>query len=285
MELALGTVQFGLRYGVAGRGQAVPTDEVRDILKAAHARGIRTLDTAAAYGDIESRLAALADGLPFSIISKLPPCPAGLTAAEVTTWANAALTQSRARLGAGLRAVLFHRAEDLLDAHGEPLWAAATAFAQQHDLQLGVSCYEPKVLDRVRQRFAVQLAQLPGNALDQRLRTTPLASGAAVEIHLRSAFLQGLLLMPLADAARRVPAAAAPLQRWHSWCAGRDLDPLRSALGIAKGLPGVGYCVVGVDNLPQLQAIADAWAAAPVLHAADLHVDDLEVVDPRRWPA
>lgn len=147
MQLALGTVQFGLRYGVAGRDTAVPVDEARAILARAASLGIRWLDTAAAYGDI---------------------------------------------------------------------------------------------------------AQLPGNALDQRLRTEPV-SAQGIEIHLRSVFLQGLLLMPEAAAAQRVPAAAGALARWHAWRRARSMEPLAAALGIVKALPGVSHCVVGVDNLAQLE--------------------------------
>jgi hypothetical protein len=82
-----------------------------------------------------------------------------------------------------------------------------------------------------------------------------------------------------------VPAAAAPLARWHAWTRERDLDPLVAALSLAKGLPGVTHCVVGVDDLAQFEAIAAAWAAAVPLRACELAVHDIDVIDPRRWPA
>ena len=75
MELALGTVQFGLRYGIAGAAGPVPSDQVRAILERAVEFGVRTLDTAAAYGDVEQELAGLIGGLPLSVVSKLPPRP------------------------------------------------------------------------------------------------------------------------------------------------------------------------------------------------------------------
>lgn len=285
MELALGTVQFGLRYGVAGRGTAVPPVEVRAILERAHALGIRVLDTAAAYGDIEPRLAALADGLSFRIVSKLPPCPDGLNAEAAAAWAIHTLTQSRSRLGPALGAMLFHRAEDLLESRGDALWAACAQFAVTHELRLGVSTYDFATLERVRTRFPISIAQVPGNVFDQRLRLASLAGDTPLEIHVRSAFLQGLLLMPEAEAAVRVSAAASALTRWHRWCRARGHDALVAALGIVKSLPSVSHCVVGVDDLGQLEAIAAAWLAAPVLVAEDLAVTDPDIIDPRRWAA
>lgn len=286
MELALGTVQFGLRYGVAGREVAVPSDEARAILQRAAALGVRLLDTATAYGDIEQRLAALADGLPLRIVSKLPACPASLDSVAAAAWAHASLARSIERLGSVLVGFMFHRAEDLLEPHGDALWQACRPLAEAHGLKLGVSCYEPATLARVRARYPVALAQLPGNALDQRLASTePAALATPLELHLRSAFLQGLLLMPQAAAACRVPTAAAALARWHAWCEAHGLAPLVAALGLVKGLPAVSHCVVGVDNLAQLEAIAAAWAAAPVLRAPELHCSEPSVIDPRLWPA
>ena len=285
MDLALGTAQFGLRYGVAGRSTAVPPAEVRGILMRAYGLGIRVLDTASAYGDIEPRLAALADGLPFRIVSKVPRCPAELNVEAAARWVADVVTQSSERLGPALCAMLFHRAEDLLEPCGEALWSACAPVAAARGFRLGVSAYDSATLDLVRARFPAAIAQLPGNAFDQRLRFAPLAGEPLLELHLRSAFLQGLLLMPEGEAARRVPAAASALERWHAWCRAHGRSALVAALGIVKGMPGVSHCVVGVDNLPQLEQIAEAWTTAPVVVATELHTENFDVIDPRRWPA
>ena len=285
MELALGTVQFGLAYGVAGRGTPVPSEEVRAILARARALGVRWLDTAPAYGDIEERLAGLmGDRDEFSIVSKIPAAPSHLAAGAAAQWVADTLTRSRERLGHSLKAILFHRAEDLLDSHGAERWQAASAFASVHGLDLGVSCYDPATLAAVTARFPVALAQLPGNALDQRLCHAPPADMSQMSIHVRSAFLQGLLLMPEADACARVPAAAAVLVRWHAWCRDHGRPPLQAALGLVKALPGATHCVVGVDSLAQLEAIVAAWQAAPVISAPELACNDTAVIDPRHWP-
>lgn len=285
MELALGTVQFGLAYGVAGRGSAVPEDEVREILAYAAEAGIGTLDTAASYGDIEERLARLCDGLPFQIVSKIPAIQSRPVAVSPADFISDCVHRSRERLGDRLRAVLFHEANDLLDGTRDDVWSAAQTAASECGLDLGVSCYDPQQLLAVRQRYAVGLCQLPGNAFDQRLGSqahSPLIEG--IEIHLRSAFLQGLLLMPLSEAVAKVPAAGAALTRWHEWCRERGIDPLRGAFAAVKGIPTVRYVVVGVDRLEQLKQIVEAWRSAPnVADARELACEELAVIDPRRW--
>ena len=55
-QLCLGTVQFGLPYGITNQTGQVPEKEVRSILALAASSGISLLDTAQAYGNAESVL-------------------------------------------------------------------------------------------------------------------------------------------------------------------------------------------------------------------------------------
>ena len=281
MELALGTVQFGMAYGIAGSGAAAPAEEAAAILACAFEAGVRWLDTAAAYGDAEARLRSLMGRHAFKVVTKLRPAPADRHGDALAQWAQEELQRSRECLGDALHVLMFHRPEDLLSPDGPLLWEAAARFARDAHCALGASCYEPALVEKLRLHYPIELAQLPGNALDQRLAQAQ----PPVAIHLRSAFLQGLLLMPPEQGARRLPAAAAALERWHAWCRERGLAPLVAALGIAKGLPAVTHCVVGAETLAQFEAIARAWQDAPVLHAPGLAVDDLAVIDPRHWKA
>jgi len=284
VELALGTVQMGLAYGVAGRGEAVPATEAQDILECAWENGIRVLDTAPVYGDIEERLPGLMRHRAFNVVSKIPPLPAAVDDAAARKFVRDAVERSRQRLGARLNTLLFHRATDLLGSSTAPFDAARDAAGPA--VRVGVSCYSPDEAIAARERLPVEAVQLPGNALDQRLARAGVVDRLdGVEIHLRSAFLQGLLLMPIELALRRVPLAANALARWQQYCRARALSPLAAALGAARQLPGVRYCVVGVDRAQQLAEICEAWRASQSPDAAALACDDERVIDPRLWAA
>ena len=280
IELALGTVQFGLAYGVVGSGQRVTDDEARAILQAAAAQGVRVLDTAAAYGDIEQRLAGLCGTTPYSVVSKIAPLPAGCDAQTAARLVRESVERSCERLGPRLHALLFHSADDLLGPLGDLAWAQASACCLGLGVRLGVSVYGPQQLHAVLARYPVALAQLPGNALDQRLMAHRFDG---VELHLRSAFLQGLLLADAAVAGARVPAAAPALKRWQVACTRLGLGALEAALGAVKALPGVRCCVVGVESVAQLEDIAAAWRQAQPLYLPGLATDDAAVIDPRTW--
>jgi UDP-4-amino-4,6-dideoxy-N-acetyl-beta-L-altrosamine transaminase len=280
LELALGTVQFGLKYGIAGRGEPVPEKEVRSILETAAQRGIKILDTAPAYGDIEPRLARLATGLPFKIVSKIPAVPNDLDANAAAKWAIDSAAQSRQRLGSALNTLLFHTAANLEGERGGAIWQAVHNWAQKEGIKLGTSCYGPEESIDHHKRLGIAIAQIPGNALDQRLSAL---SSPGYEIHLRSAFLQGLLLMPKEAAQKKLPFATKALDRWHSWCAKNSLKPLTGALSVVKGFTSVSTVVVGVDNPAHFLEIAKAWKKAKPIKAPELSETALAVIDPRRW--
>lgn len=284
MQLALGTVQFGLAYGIAGRGEAVPEKEARAILEDAVARGIRTLDTAAGYGNIETRLARLCAGLPVKFVSKFPAIPDELPAEQAAAFALESARRSRERLGAGLCGLMAHRAQDLLGDRGDAVWAALERWAGSEGITLGASCYSPEEAADLLRLRRIGMAQLPGNALDQRIARAVEPGGlSGCEIHLRSVFLQGLLLMPPERAAERLPCASEALRRWHDWNARHGLKFIDAALGIAKSFAHVTTVVVGTDSLEQWRAIADAWDRAGPIAAPDLAIDQESVIDPRLW--
>jgi aryl-alcohol dehydrogenase-like predicted oxidoreductase len=262
----------------------VPSKEARRILEIAHLAGIRALDTAALYGDIEERLSSLCKGLEFSVISKIPSAPLNVEGASIVHWIRDSIARSHARLGDLLKTVLFHRAADLKDQRSLDIWGAALKSAEERNLRLGVSCYSPGELSELTREFSVPVAQLPGNALDQRIaQAMDAGTLVEVEVHMRSPFLQGLLLMSTADVAKRLPTAAAAVERWHAWCAEREWSPLQAALALAKGTPGVRYVVLGVDRAVQLEEIVRAWEAARPLRAPEVACTDESVIDPRRW--
>lgn len=283
MQLALGTVQFGLAYGIAGSGHAVPHAEARRILDAAWQQGVRTLDTASAYGDIEERLADLCGPHRFRIVSKVPAIPAGLTPAQAADWAVASATRSRQRLGERLEALMVHRAEDLLGARGAAVYAALQQWALESGTALGASCYGPDEMVSVHGQHRLAIAQLPGNVLDQRLPQAFPTAVSDVEIHLRSAFLQGLLLMDAAAGRSRLPVAGAALQRWHAWCQAAEIKPLVGALSVVKSFAAVSQVVVGVETLAQFEDIAHAWSSSMPRPAPQLADSDTAVIDPRSW--
>lgn len=293
LKIGLGTVQFGQDYGISNPGGRVDAQAIADILALAADSGVGVIDTAALYGESERILGAtLPVNRSFRIVTKTPTfksiapedAPAQLTDAFFKSLDR--LRQDR------LYGLLVHHADDLTGPNGERLWAAMSDLKDRELVaRIGVSVYTGAQIDRLLRRYPVDLVQLPMNVLDHRLieggQIARLAE-RGVEIHVRSVFLQGLLLMePQALDARfedvrdhliRLRAA------WHR----AGLTPVEGALRDVLIRPEVDTVVAGVTRPAELEEIVTAAAraqsaAAPFPDGA-FALSDPSVLDPSRWP-
>ena len=111
-----------------------------------------------------------------------------------------------------------------------------------------------------------------------------LAARKGIEIHTRSAFLQGLLLMQPEAAAAKVPQATAPLAAWRSFLVAAGVSPLAAALGFVFEQPEIARVVIGVHSAAHLaECLAAADSAYAMTDGKRFACDDINVTDPRRW--
>ena len=278
MRLALGTVQFGLDYGISNHAGEVQDDELVAILSLARKLGMDTLDTAQAYGKAEERLGHH-HSADFQLIDKLAP---GIQAADVAISVEGSLQRlARARLDG----LLLHRSQDASPALFEQL---AKLQHQGKVGKVGVSVYAPEELAQwLDQGYPLELVQLPANLLDQRfLRSGWLdrLQAAGCEIHVRSLFLQGLLLMQPDLRPAYFEAFREPLARLDGWRP--HLSSLYKALSLIPALPQVSRFVVGVCHAHELAAIASAYAHLHPCHdneLAALACNEPALINPALW--
>lgn len=286
-RIGLGTVQWGVEYGVANRSGRTPSNEVARILAAARAIGIQVIDTAALYGEAESVLGEQ-DLSNLHVVTKTPRyVRAPITAAHAEDL-KATLARSLARLHLpSVYGLLTHHADDLLAPGGDWLIEALHSLRDAGKVgHIGVSVYDVAQIEAVLERFTPDLVQLPLNVFDQRLiadGSIERLSALGVEIHTRSAFLQGLLLMH-PDAA---PAYFDPwrehLRAWHTTCAAQNVLPQHAALAFVCDQPGINCCLIGVDNCDQLDQSLEGLDTVAVFDGAQLACSDLALVNPVNW--
>jgi aryl-alcohol dehydrogenase-like predicted oxidoreductase len=148
---------------------------------------------------------------------------------------------------------------------------------------LGVSAYELDPVIPLLSRLPIAVIQVPGNAFDQRAARGASALLPKPVVHLRSAYLQGLLLLSMEQAISTIPNAAPALAKWHRWLERYDMTPIQGALSVVKSFDAVTACLVGVENSSQLQELMDTWMVVQAVRADELACNDLDLIDPRRW--
>ena len=294
MRLALGTVQFGIPYGIADRVTQTPPAEVETILQIASDLGIGLLDTAVAYGTSETilgqTLAAIGKTQAFATISKVPPLslaadPAGAAGSLITTVEKSLerLRQNR------LYGLLVHDACDLYEQYGPGVLTAL------HDIKarglaarIGFSAYNGTEVDRALAVFEPDFVQVPISILDQRLvRSGHLSrlKRMQVEIHVRSVFLNGLLLMNPAELSEFFAPIRGHLESLRVEIAEAGMTALESALGFVRGQPDVGVVVIGVNSAGELRECVAAWERSSALDLRAYALDEECFVNPKFWPA
>lgn len=288
MKLALGTVQFGLDYGAFGDNARPGIDMVTATLDRARAAGVECLDTAAAYGDSEAVLGQVGATQDFAIVTKVPKLNSGIASeAAIRQIIAESLIRLKADQICGLMA---HSADDLLGPNGEMLWSVMIAAQNAGQVErIGVSVYSPEQADAIIARFPIGIIQLPFNVFDQRALQSGLFTRLqqrGIEVHVRSVFLQGLLLSELNDLPAGLAFAAPLLLEFQNQCRNTGCSFLAAALAFVRHQAEVDKILVGVRNVSELEGILTAWQSDPALpDFSRLASDDLNLINPANWPA
>lgn len=289
-RLGLGTAQFGMDYGIANPDGQVSADEVGRILKLAASSGISLLDTASLYGDSEKVLGELLPpDHPFWIITKTVKCPSGeVQRADIKRILDSFRHSLERLQQPSVHGLLVHDADDLLKPGGEDLVEMLlTLRALGLVSAVGVSVYTAEQIDRVMEVVAPDIIQLPYNVLDQRLlksRHLRHLHDAGVEIHARSAFLQGLLLMPVEQINGYFEPIMGHLRDYHAAISEAGLSPLQAALQFVLQQPEISRVIVGVCNEEHLkQIIAAASESSGSFDYTHWFIDEPRFIDPSHW--
>lgn len=225
-RLALGTAQFGSNYGVKCDGQPSALETAK-ILQAARQAGIDMVDTAPIYG-------RMPDFSGFAVVTKTPY--------------NGASDPY---------AVLVHSPDNLTWHSGGMWWLLDRG--HERGFKVGVSVYTPEQLERFLE-YPIGIVQFPLSIVDGRfLPYIPRLRDRGIEVHARSVFLQGALLMDDPP----VPVPRLDVERCLGFALAQDVDRV----------------IVGVNSEAQL------WEILQVAPDYDLQGWQLpiEVIDPRRW--
>jgi len=296
-RLAVGTVQFGLPYGVANRTGQPSFKQVCEILACAVEHGATTLETAAAYGESESvlgrALCEIGAQDRVTIVSKvrhLKTMAQEHTPENIERWIRDSVVSSLERLGIDrLPVCLFHNTIDV--AHMEVLLALKGEGLVQH---VGVSVITPDQMEMVLSTPGVEAIQVAMSLLDQRIQRSgdlARAADAGLAVFVRSIYLQGLLLMPQAEIDPVLHQVVPARQALQGIAGDAGLTMSEMALRYGLSLPGVTSVLTGVETVEQMEANAKIAARGPlppeVVEAIEGVVPDLSdtiILTPWLWP-
>lgn len=262
MELCLGTVQFGMDYGISGQKQP-SVEQAVEMLDYAVQNGINTIDTANAYGTAEDVVGAFLrkKTVPREslwIISKFRPNLLD-DVKENAYYAvmKENLTNTLERLGVDyLDTYLLHSARYV---YNDAIIATLNRFKQEgYTRKVGVSVYEVDEAKKCIERDNVDFMQLPYSVFDQRMKAGGIfdlakKQGNTTQIHSRSAFIQGLILMEENEVPDFLAKARPIVRKISEMCRKYEISRISLAMNYVKQEESISHLVFGVDNIEQLK--------------------------------
>ena len=284
-KLALGAVQFGMNYGVSNSSGQTSLIEVTKILNLAHKLNISLIDSAISYGSSEKILGEIGVSN-FDIVSKLPSSV--LTQKEVSSSIQYHIDNSLIRLKKdSLYGFLAHNAADLLSSNGEIIYKSLN-LAKKNGLikKIGVSVYYPEEIKQLMYYYDLDLIQAPFNIIDNRLIKSGLMkelSSSNIELHVRSIFLQGLLLMTPSNRLLKFNKWVALWNTWDEWLNDLKITPIEACLSYALSFDEISKLVIGVESAKQLQEIANIKPLKSLNLPEDLVTEDQLLLNPANW--
>lgn len=286
MKLAIGTAQFGLDYGVSNTDGQVSEEDVDKILRAAIKAQITTIDTASNYGNSERVLGKIGVNR-FDVITKIGVVPESVT--DVKRWVFEQIEGALIRLNlTSIYGFLLHRPNQLLGKHGDIIFdALSDAKSQRLIKKIGVSIYDPAELTQLINRFDLNIVQAPMNILDRRLYSSgwlDRLKRLGVEVHVRSVFLQGLLLMKPESRPDYFRWWNLIMQDYDGWLSKSKIPPIEACIGFVKQFDSVDKIIVGVVSSTHLDGICKAVSRNNVITVpSNIQSGDINLINPSKW--
>ena len=278
--LALGTVQFGRNYGVSNQAGQPNMNEVHAILNLARRKGILLLDTASTYGEAEQLIGASPDGHAFKVVGKIH---SSINYKQVKQTCEDSLQALRQNC---FHALLAHSPDLFLNDKGPYFYEQFYELKLEKKIKkIGVSVYDPEELEQLVESYALDCVQLPLNVFDQRfLPLLKFIKSLGIEIHIRSIFLQGLLLMPLTQLPRYFWPIEKNIQQYYHFIEARSLSPLKAALSFVQQYNEIDYMVCGVNHSTELEEIIETINEAVSIDFQSFAINQTQWISPREWP-
>lgn len=287
-KFILGTVQFGLDYGINNSSGKPNASVVSSILDLAFESGIFFLDTAEAYGDAHEVIGNYHKVSPhkFKIITKFSS-----KRTDLSQNLKDRISQNLETLNVDfLYGYMFHSFHDFENYYEKYKNEIQNLKKEGLIKKFGVSIYTNEEFKKILKFDDIDLVQFPFNLLDNASQRSALISEAkqkGIEIHTRSVFLQGLFFKDIKNLPVKLNSLSSYLSSIHSIASDAKINMSDLSLNYAIQQKNIDYVLIGVDNVEQLKENLKSLnhhIPEDVMNKVnELKVTETELLNPSNW--
>jgi aryl-alcohol dehydrogenase-like predicted oxidoreductase len=283
-EIILGTAQLDDGYGQTRRGELL-LDEVKKIFDYSYSHGINHLDTAPVYGNSEYIIGQL--NAMHKITTKIPSYLDETCSYE--DWITGSISGSLIKLKKNsVENLLFHDARNFIENFSPKISELLNHYKINGTVKkIGFSIYNPNEFDEIFKLYKPDLIQFPLNPFDQRFLSQnfiELRTKSGIETYARSIFLQGTLLSRNFKNINYFARWGKTFELWDQFCINNNLKTIEACLIFVQSIKHLTGFTFGVNSIEELKEIVSAISIKKNISFSTLSMNDLNLLDPRRWP-
>jgi aryl-alcohol dehydrogenase-like predicted oxidoreductase len=291
-NLVLGTVQLGMKYGIANITGKPNFADAENVVRSAWENGIHEFDTAQGYGDSEKILGHIFDILGVNsdvkIISKIDTA---INHLDEDALRNSIMCSLKNLRCSSLYGLMLH-SESLLKIWDDGLGELLDRFVQQGIVkQVGVSVYSPDKAIQALKIKGISIVQIPANIIDHRFKNAgviELADKLGKTLYIRSIFLQGLLLMDSDKLPVSMKFVKPVLKEFCKFAEAAKLTRHELAMGYMKSVYPNAKILFGAETAEQVKNNTEVWkrkfsdSVVDLIHDRFPQVDE-QILNPSLW--
>ena len=283
-KLILGTVQFGLDYGINNSSGLPSLERVFSILDLA-SNQILCLDTASGYGVSEERIGKYHRehlDKKFEVNTKFSKGRIENPLEELIA------TKKRLNISI-IDTIMFHSLDDFKNNH-KKMKLLLQEGKGRYFRKFGVSVYTVEELEQLKNINEVEVIQVSFNLMDNHSKKGAILSELkelGKEIHVRSCFLQGLFFMLPKNLTGNLKDAGKYINKINTIVSNNEISLGELALSYCISKKYIDKVLIGVDSTEQLKQNLK-WSSTMLIKDIENAIDSIDVkeevlLNPSKW--
>lgn len=274
----IGSANFTQRYGADST--KIKSNEIKKILNLAKKNNIYQIDTAEAYINKKDVFKNVDKKFKFS--TKILPN---------SKWVSLEFCQKelerhfKSLNNNKIETILFHDVKILFTKIGFKIFRNLEILKKKKYFQkIGLSIYDTECLSYINTSYDLDVIQCPYNILDRRIFTSgwyDKLKSKGIEIHIRSIFLQGLLVNKLVYKKKYFEKWKKKFSGWFIWLENNNISPIDYCFSDLLNYD-FDKIIIGINNSKNLEEVIN-FRTINKNKMINFSVSDKKLIDPRNW--
>ena len=288
-KFMIGTAQFDEKYGLTNKTKKFKKKEIINLLKFARKNKIKFIDTAQRYGKSESNLKFL-KSQKWNIVTKIDISKfrKNKNKKKIKEKIKKKFSVAEKKLGKkNLYGVLTQNSDIIFNDKDKNIYNSLISLKKEGFIKrFGYSIYNFKNIEKICKEYKPDIIQCPFNIFDRRLiekKNLNLLKKSKIEVHIRSVFLQVLLLSSEKSIINKFSKFKKKLKNWENFIRQKKISKLQACLNFVSHVRGINKIIIGVDNLNQLKQIINSKKIKKINFPKNLKSNNLNLINPTLW--